>query len=50
LVAAQLQGAAIVIMPRRCESIDEWLARYAPKKAHADGAIPCRGAFWSLTA
>lgn len=31
VAAALLQSAAVVIVPHRCSSIEEWLARYGRK-------------------
>jgi hypothetical protein len=33
LIAARLERRPIVILPHRCNTMDEWMARYGPVKA-----------------
>jgi hypothetical protein len=32
IAAALMQGAAVVVVPQRCDTIKEWLARYSPRE------------------
>ena len=32
IAVALMQGAAVVIVPHRCETVEEWVARYSPKE------------------
>jgi hypothetical protein len=37
LAAARLLGSPFVIMPTRCETVDEWTRRYVPGAGQGDG-------------
>ena len=34
ITVALMQGAAVVVVPQRCGTIEEWLARYSPREHH----------------
>ena len=39
LMAARLERRPIVIMPHKCKTLDEWMARYGPLCFDADRAL-----------